>query len=89
MVVVRLDNQLVGLAVFADELDGLVRMLDDEDRLVVLEEALPALGDIPRYGDRGSRVTEYIFGLSATEDSGEWGGRRPDATAAVPPPRER
>lgn len=60
-------------------LQDFVRALGHADRLVVLEEALPSLPDIPRYGEHGARVTEYIFDLAATEDSGEWGGRRPDA----------
>ena len=38
---------------------------------MVLEEAVPAMPDVPRYGEHGSRVTEYIFDLAATEDSGE------------------
>ncbi|MGN9787212.1 lantibiotic dehydratase [Nonomuraea sp. ZG12] len=45
-------------------LQDFVRVLDDADRLVVLEEALPAMPDLPRYGDHGSRVTEYIFDLT-------------------------
>lgn len=52
-------------------LQDFVRALGHPDRLVVLEEALPALPDVPRYGEHGSRVTEYIFDLAATEDSGE------------------
>ncbi len=48
-------------------LQDFVRALDDADRLVVLEEALPAMPDLPRYGDHGSRVTEYIFDLAVTE----------------------
>jgi hypothetical protein len=52
-------------------LQDLVRMLGDPDRLMVLEEALPAMPDLPRYGEHGSRVTEYIFDLTATESDTE------------------
>jgi hypothetical protein len=48
-------------------LQDLVRAIGDPDRLVVLEEALPGVPDAPRYGDRGARVTEYIFDLLAEE----------------------
>ncbi|MET8003138.1 lantibiotic dehydratase [Nonomuraea glycinis] len=48
-----------------------VRVLDDPDRLMVLEEAVPAMPDLPRYGEHGSRVTEYIFDLAAMESTAE------------------
>jgi hypothetical protein len=51
-------------------LQDLVRLLGEPDRLMVLEEALPAMPDLPRYGEHGSRVTEYIFDLTATEGDG-------------------
>lgn len=65
-------------------LQDLVRVLDDPDRLMVLEEALPAMPDLPRYGEHGSRVTEYIFDLAATEPDTE-----PDTEAAVEDGGER
>ncbi|MEV6158631.1 lantibiotic dehydratase [Nonomuraea sp. NPDC052129] len=44
----------------------LARAASDPGDLVVLEEVLPDLADNPRYGDDGTRVTEYMFQLTAT-----------------------
>ncbi|MEU7748606.1 lantibiotic dehydratase [Nonomuraea sp. NPDC049158] len=44
----------------------LARAAGNPGDLVVLEEVLPDLADNPRYGDDGTRVTEYMFQLTAT-----------------------
>lgn len=62
-------------------LQDFARTVVDSDRLVVLEEVLPPLRDAPRYGEHGSRVTEYVFELTATEDGGNGGGRPAHAAA--------
>ena len=45
----------------------LARAAGDPGDLVVLEEVLPDLAAGPRYGDDGTRVTEYLFQLTAAE----------------------
>ncbi|GAA2267725.1 hypothetical protein GCM10010145_47750 [Streptomyces ruber] len=47
------------------------RMLTGEGQVLFLQEALPAPADVPRYGDSGPRVTEFLIEINGGRDGDE------------------
>ncbi|MFJ5679430.1 lantibiotic dehydratase [Streptomyces sp. NPDC093097] len=50
-------------------LGGFERMLTGGGQVLFLQEALPAPADLPRYGDSGPRVTEFVIEINGGQDA--------------------